>query len=156
MTITAIVLFILLGIVLILIEFLVIPGVTVAGIFGTLLIIGGVFAGYYYHEAPYNHYLLAGSVVALTILFIFAFNSKTWKKFGLRSEIDSKVGQVDEEKIKIGDAGKTISRLAPIGKAMINEEVFEVRSFGHVIDQNNEITVAKIDGNKIYVELISN
>ena len=153
MTITAIVFLILLGILLFLVEFLVIPGITIAGIFGTLLVIGGVFAGYYYHGIPTGHYILSGSLLALIIIFSFAFKTNTWKRFGLESSINSKVGEIDGLKIKAGDEGKTISRLTPMGKAIINDEVFEVRSTGNVIDPNLSIFVKKIEGNKIFVEL---
>lgn len=153
MTVTAILLLIVLGILLLLVEFLVIPGITIAGIFGTLLVIGGVFCGYYYHQTPTGHYIMAGSLGTLIIIFSFAFKTKTWKRFGLQSSIDSKVGGIDEEKVNVGDEGKAISRLTPIGKAIINDEVFEVRTTGDVIDQNSDIIVYKIEGNKIIVKL---
>ena len=156
MTVTAILFLILLGIILLLVEFLVIPGITIAGILGTLLIIGGVFSGYYYHETPTGHYILAGSLGALIIIFSFAFKTNTWKRFGLKSSIDSRVGEIDEEKVKVGDEGKSISRLTPMGKAIINTEVFEVRTTGNVIDPNKDIIVKKIEGNKIIVELKTN
>ena len=156
MTVTAILLLILLGILLLLVEFLVIPGITIAGILGTLLIIGGVVSGYYYHEPPTSHYILAGSLGALIIMFSFAFKTNTWKRFGLQNSIDSRVGEIDTEKIKVGDEGKSLSRLTPMGKAMINDEVFEVRTVGNIIDPNKEIIVKKIDGNKIFVELKTN
>ena len=52
MTVTAILVLIALGVLLFLVEFLVVPGVTVAGIAGTLLVMGGVYLGYYFHGTP--------------------------------------------------------------------------------------------------------
>jgi membrane-bound ClpP family serine protease len=70
----------------------------------------------------------------------------------LNSKIDGKVEAVDEDKIKVGDIGKAIGRLAPMGKAKISGVVVEVQSTGSFIDHNTEIKVLKIHTNKIIVE----
>jgi membrane-bound ClpP family serine protease len=49
--------------------------------------------------------------------------------------------------------GKAVSRLAPIGKALIEDRLYEVRSDGSYIDSNSEIIVTRIEGNKIFVEI---
>jgi membrane-bound ClpP family serine protease len=70
----------------------------------------------------------------------------------LEAEIDSKVN-VPDQNITVGMKGRTISRLAPAGKAIfgnITEEVFSNHDF---IDENQQVVVAKIDGNKIIVKL---
>ena len=55
--------------------------------------------------------------------------------------------------IKIGDHGNSSSRLAPIGKALINEQYVEVHSVEGFVDENQEITVVQIETNKIFVKL---
>jgi membrane-bound ClpP family serine protease len=55
--------------------------------------------------------------------------------------------------IKDGDSGKSVSRLAPSGKAIINNEIVEVHTFGEFIDQEVEITVISVKDNKIFVTL---
>lgn len=152
MTVTAIVLIILLGLLLILIEFLVTPGVTVAGISGTLLIIGGVFCAYYFQSSEIGHMVLGGSIVVILFLFVLVLKTKTWRKMGLDNAIESKVNTIDENKIHVGDVGKTLSRLAPIGKALIGDAVEEVHSHGELIDENIDIEVSKIEDNKIFVK----
>jgi membrane-bound serine protease (ClpP class) len=70
----------------------------------------------------------------------------------LETEIDSKVNVFDN-KITVGMEGKTISRLAPSGKAIfegITEEVFSKNDF---IDENQEVIIVKIEGSKIIVKL---
>ena len=152
MSVIAIILLILLGILLLMVEFLVIPGITFAGIGGFLLIAGGIFCGYYFHEAPTGNYLLAGTGVSIIIIFILALKVKTWKRFGLKSTIDGRVRGIDKELLKPGIMGKTVSRLAPIGKAMIDEKLYEVRSDGSYIDNDVKIIITRIEGNKIFVE----
>ena len=46
MTLTAIILLIVLGIFLFLVEFLLVPGVTIAGIAGFILLVGGIWVAY--------------------------------------------------------------------------------------------------------------
>jgi membrane-bound ClpP family serine protease len=152
MSIFAISLLILLGIILILIELLVIPGISVAGIGGFLLIIGGIILGYYFHGTTVGNYILLSTGVFMILMVVLALKLKTWQKFGLQSTIDSKVGVLFENEIKIGDEGETISRLAPIGKAMINDKLFEVHSDGEYVDVHRKIVVNRISGNKIFVE----
>ena len=55
--------------------------------------------------------------------------------------------------MKIGDTGKTISRLNPMGKALINSILVEVQATEDFIDEEKEITIEKIHQNKIFVKL---
>ena len=153
MTIGAIVLLIILGIVLLLVEFLLIPGVTIAGIGGFLCLISGIVSAYYFKGSTIGNLFLAGTILVSVGTIAFAFKAKTWQKLGLNSEIDGKVVKFDNEKIKVGDTGKTVTRLAPIGKAMINDIICEAKSTGSFIDENKEIEVIKVFKNQIIVKL---
>jgi membrane-bound ClpP family serine protease len=152
MSILVIVLLIILGFLLFLVEFFIIPGISIAGIAAFLLVAVGVFFGYYYYGATVGNYILLGTGLGMIIFFIVLLKLKTWKRVGLKSEIDSSVGKIDTEAIHVGDVGKTVSRLAPIGKALINDVLCEVRSEGGYINANSEIQVIRIEYNKIYVE----
>lgn len=155
MSIGVIIALIVIGICLLLVEFLITPGVTIAGIGGSILIIAGVVAGYYYHAGRVAHFMLLGTLVLITIIFVTAFKTKTWQKMGLSTAIDSHTEDVAEA-FKVGDTGKTISRLAPIGKAMINDAIVEAHSMGGYIDPNTEIIIIKTEKNKLFVEPKSN
>ena len=152
MSVLSIIILIVFGILLLLVEFLIIPGITVAGIAGFLFVCGGIFLGYYYHEPATGNYILIGTVGFMAISFTLALKSKTWQHFGLDATIEGKVGKTVDDVIKAGDIGVTISKLSPIGRAMINNKQTEVRSEGKYIDQNCEIYVSRIEGNRIYVE----
>lgn len=152
MSIFAIILLILLGLVLLLIEFAVIPGVTIAGIGGFLLLGASVYIAF-------TEYGTIPGFITLTVVLILApalvyhfFKSRTGKKMILQKNIEGKIDLIDDTKISVGDTGKTIGRLAPMGKARINGETVEAQSTGSLIDQNTEIRVLKIISNKIIVE----
>ena len=97
--------------------------------------------------------MLLSTVLLSVVVLILALRSKTWKRIMLHTELDGKTNIVEEESVQVGDVGKTISRLAPMGKAFINNQYFEVTSTGGLIDQETEIRVVKIEGKKIFVKL---
>jgi membrane-bound ClpP family serine protease len=152
MSILTIVILIVLGFILFLIEFLIIPGISVAGIGAFILIAIAIFFGYYTHGVTTGNYILLSTGVGMIIFFVFMLKMKTWQRFGLKSEINGRVGTVDKELIHVGDEGKTVSKLAPMGKAMVNNALYEVRSEGSYINANTDIKIIRIEGNKIFVE----
>ena len=154
MTVFAIVLLILLGLLLLLIEFAVIPGVTIAGIGGFLLLAASVYIAFAEFGTGAGFITLTIVLIAAPAMVYYFFKSRTGKKMILNSKIDGKVETVSEEKIHIGDTGKTIGRLAPMGKIKVNGAIAEAQSTGSFIDHNIDIRVLKIQSNKIIVEPI--
>jgi membrane-bound ClpP family serine protease len=100
-----------------------------------------------------GHITLGSTLVVTVLTLYFSFKAGTWKKMALNTTIDSKVDQLEGIVIKDGDSGKSVSRLAPSGKAIINNEIVEVHTFGEFIDQEVEITVISVKDNKIFVTL---
>jgi membrane-bound ClpP family serine protease len=149
----AIALLILLGIILLLIEFLIIPGVTVAGVGGVLLIAGGVFAAYLRYGVMYGNITLATTVLVLIIIFIVALRTRTWKKIALDTKIDSSVENIKKEgRFMVGERGKTVTRLAPIGKAIFNNKIIEAKSISGYINENTEVEIIKIQNTNVIVK----
>jgi len=149
----AIALLILLGILLLLIEFLIIPGVTVAGIGGVLLIGGGVLAAYVRYGVMYGNITLAATVLVLIIIFIVALRTRTWKKIALDTKIDSSVENIKKEgRFMVGERGKTVTRLAPIGKAIFNNKIIEAKSLSGYINENTEVEIIKIQNTNVIVK----
>lgn len=154
MTLLAIVLLIILGLVLLLIEFAVIPGITIAGIGGFLLLAASVYIAFVEMGNIAGFITLAIVLIASPIMIYYFFTSRAGKEMILDSEIDGKIKNFDPEKLKVGDIGKTIGRLAPMGKIKVNGEVVEAQSTGAFIDHQTEIRIIKIKSNQIIVEPI--
>ncbi len=154
MSVTLIIILILLGILLFIIEFLLIPGVGIAGIVGAVLMIGGVILGYTYHGVTIGNIILASTVVLSVITLVLVLKSKTWKKVMLNTKIEGKVNSIEEKggKLNIGDTGISITRLNPIGKVMINGQYYEAQALNMLIDEGTDIVITKIAGKKIIVE----
>jgi len=152
MTISVLIAIVLIGILLVLIELFVIPGISIAGIGGFILIAAGIYFAFHFFDMRVGFIVLSTNLTATIILLYFAFRSKTWKNVGLKSEIDSKFESFNKEDIKIGDIGKTITRLAPGGKVMVNDIICEAKSRIGFIDENTEIEVINIENTKIIVK----
>jgi membrane-bound ClpP family serine protease len=144
---------ILIGLAFLLLEILVIPGTGVAGIVGFIIMGIGVWQAYSYYDAYVGHWVLAGTILGTVGILIYALRAKTWRRMALKSAIKSKVNLIDEDILKAGDPGISISRLAPGGKAKINNEYYEVRSIGEFIDPQQDIVIEKIEDHKIFVKL---
>jgi membrane-bound ClpP family serine protease len=152
MSLFAIVLLIILGVILLWIEFLVIPGITVAGIGGVILIVTSIYLAYSLHGISAGNYILLGSVVFMFISVYFSLKSKTWKRTMLESKLEGRVNTFDLGIVKVGDTGKTITRLGPIGKVEINGVYYEAKSTDIIINSETDITVVKVLNDKLIVK----
>lgn len=154
MTAIAIIVLILLGLLLLLLEFAVVPGVTIAGIGGFLLLAYSVYIAF----AQYG--TLAGIITLLVVLIsapalmFYLIKSRVGRKMILETNIEAKVDTFETDNIHPGDIGLTIGRLAPMGKVRVNGVSMEAQSTGSFIDHNKSVKVLKVYPGKIIVELI--
>ena len=152
MTLTIIIILISLGLVFILLEIFVLPGSAVLGIIGLGLMAAGVWSTYDNFGTEAGHYTLVGVAFFSILSLYYALKSNTWKKLMLNAKIKGKVNTFDKNLIGVGDTGITVSRLAPMGKASINDNYCEVQTIADFIDENTEITVVKVEGNSVFVK----
>lgn len=140
------------GIILFLVELFVIPGISWAGISALICII---YANYY----AFSHLGPAGGFITLLVSgiacigsLIWFMKSKTLDKLALKKDITSKVDRSAAEKIKVGDTGITLTRLAQIGNAEINGNIIEVKSMDGLLNEKTPIVVNRIADGIIFVE----
>ena len=141
---------ILVCIILIFIEILLIPGVGVAGVLGLLSMGGSCF--YAFHEFGLTTGIIVAVVNAVLIigLAIYVLRAKTWKRMSLETNIDSKA--VESAVLSLGDKGKTLTRLAPMGSARFGNYIVEVKALEGMLDPETPVEVVLIEDNKIYVK----
>lgn len=149
---TLIAVLILVGLLFIVLEILVIPGQGLFGVLGLIIMGIGIWQTYGSYGNVAGHIVLASSFAASVVSLVLSLRSKTWKKMMLNTKMEGRANLVDAQKIKVGDVGKSVSRLVPAGKAMFNNEFYEVHTHGDFIDPQKEIEVISIDHNKIIVK----
>ncbi|HBS86372.1 MAG: hypothetical protein A2W91_19350 [Bacteroidetes bacterium GWF2_38_335] len=152
MEVLTVVLLVGLGIILLLLEFFVVPGITIFGFAGFAAVIGGIYFAFDYFGQMGGMYAILGSSLAIGIMLYLAFKAKTWDKAMLKTDISGKVDSIDPNEVKQGDTGKTVSRLAPIGKIIINEKYYEGKSIDSFIDHGVDIEVVKVEMTQIIVK----
>ncbi len=143
---------ILVGLVLIFAEILLIPGVGVAGVLGLLSMGGSCF--YAFHEFGNTAGAIVTAVVAVLIvaLTIWVLRAKTWKRMSLETNIDSKAVSSEASAIAVGDRGKTLTRLAPMGSARFGDYVVEVKALEGMLDPGVDVEVVLIEDNRIIIK----
>lgn len=150
----AIVIFIILGVILTLIEILIIPGSTVAGVGALVMFALGIYFSYSTYGTQVGNYVLAGTVLFLIVAIIIALRKNTWKKFMLNTNVDG-IANTIETDIKVGDVGITVARLNPMGKVLVNNEYYEAKTINEMIDPNIEVKIIKIEGNTLIVKQLN-
>lgn len=153
MNTTLLIICLLLGVILLTLEIVALPG-GVAGVFGVLLIGLGVWQTYALFGTRVGTIVLLCAIALCVLLMVLLMKRKTWSRFSLNEEIDSKVNQL-EPVVKVGARGTTISRLAPTGKALFDGQQVEVHAVNKFIDPDHPIEVVAIEGYRIDVVEIS-
>lgn len=140
---------ILVGIILILVEILLIPGIGIAGILGLTSICGSAYYAFA-HLGPWTGVIVTVvNIALLAVLIFYALRGKTWKRLELDTVIDK---HIKEEEVAVGDRGMAATRLGPIGTARINDKSYEVTSLEGMIDAGTRVEIVHIENNKIYVK----
>lgn len=145
-------LLLILGIILILIETLFIPGTTIFGILGIISIFSSDYLSYVYYGAEFAIiYSIINSIICLVII-IYSLKSNTWDKVSLKKVHQEKVDKNKYENLKIGELGLSTSSLKPYGKGKFNNKTYEVKSSENFIDQGKKIKIIDILQDKILVK----
>lgn len=151
---SVIIILILVGLALLVLEILVVPGTGVAGIIGFAAMAAGIWMAYTRQGAQAGHITLIATLGVNLVGLVLALRSKTWKKAMLSTEINSKVNTIESGILEVGDNGETIGRCAPMGKAVFEDRFYEVSALEEFIDPGTKIEIIKISGNKIFIKQI--
>lgn len=152
----AIVLLVIIGLVLIYVELLFVPGTTVVGVVGFALTCVGIYLTYEKHGNAAGNYVLIGSFVLSVGAIYYSFKSKAWERFSLKDTNKGKFNEGYSLGLEVGMEGVATSDLKPVGNAEFGDKTYEVVSMGSHIDSGSTIKIIKILGNRITVELINN
>lgn len=143
---------VILGIVLLLIEVTILPGITVAGVGSFLVLVYSVYLAFTSYGSLVGFITLAFVLIVSPLLVYYFFKGKAGKSMVLNTVITGVANEIDTERVKIGDIGVTIGRLAPMGKIKVNDEVIEVRSTGAFINPGEKVRIIHIEKSLITVE----
>ena len=141
---------ILVGLVLIFAEILLIPGVGIAGVLGLLSMGGSCFYAFMEIGKTAGIVVTVINAALIVALTVWVLRAKTWKRMSLETNIDSKA--VEGVSLSLGDKGKTVTRLAPMGSARFGNYIIEVKALEGMLDPETPVEVVLIEDNRIYVK----
>ncbi len=147
---------ILLGVALLAAEVFLLPGITIAGIAGGLMLIGSIAYAFYYIGETAGYITIAANLIITVATFLFVIKSNTLNHIALKTDIDSTVDQTEILQLQNGQIGIIISRLNPIGKAEFDSQyIVEVKSItGEFIDEGENVQIVKIEKSSVMVQAI--
>jgi membrane-bound serine protease (ClpP class) len=154
------------GITFLVIELFYIPGFGALGVLGIIFMIAGLilmlvkqplkFPSFEFTAAFYT---LTKAMVITTLLGILGvkYLPKTtfFKNLLLETEEKKDLGFQTKslsEKITVGKIGIAKSILRPSGRAMFEGQIIDVTTQGEFIEKKAQVVVARIEGNKVFVE----
>ncbi len=146
---------ILLGISLLVIEIIFVPGTTVVGVVGFVLLLVGVVLSFRYYGSTVGWTTASGSAVGTAVILYFCFKSDVWSRFASKATINSRVNEGEMNDLLVGTEGIAISALRPIGKAELKGKIYEVKTFGSYLETGKKIRIIEILSNQIVVEQIN-
>jgi membrane-bound ClpP family serine protease len=142
-----------LAIILLVIELLILPGISFAGIGAFVLFVLGISIAFTKLGSQGGGITLLVSLLLVIVTIYFALKPNTWKSVALTSTIDSKALNVEEiSRLKVGDIGIAKSRLAPMGEIEVNGIITEAQSEGEYINPGTEIEIIRTEKTKIIIK----
>jgi membrane-bound ClpP family serine protease len=143
------------GLGLIIVELVFIPGTTVVGLLGLIFTIVGIVISYSHFGNTTGFYILMGTSLTTLVALFFSFRTGAWTRFSLKSSMNSKVNEGMLSTLSVGDEGTTRSALRPMGTAEFGNQQYEVRSLGSFVESGSRIKIVQILSNQIIVEPIN-
>ena len=142
----------LVGVLLILAEIFLIPGITFAAVAGIAATVWGI----YYAFSRMG--LVAGFIALFAVLFvigiscIYLVKSKAMDRIALKTDIDSTITTGETLNVAVGDEGIALSRLNPIGKVQVKNTIMEGKSVDDYIDERTPIVVTCVSPSQLIVK----
>lgn len=147
-----IILLILLGVFFLVVELVLLPGVTV----GTILSLVSYAVAVY---MAFERFGLTGGAVTLAVVVaislvavVLSLRAKTWRRFSLRQKIESSSMETPSDTVSVGQCGIAVSRLSPMGKVNIDGRVYEAKSIDSYIDQRSRVEVTGFENFTVVVK----
>ena len=145
---------IIVGILLLVAELVLLPGISVAGIGAFLSLAVAAVYGFFLYG------ILGGSVVLAAIIIVAAvvisLRANTWQRLSLKSTIDAtSTPTAEQNDIRIGQRGETLTRLAPMGKVRVGDVTVEAKSVDAYIDPRQAIEVIGYDNTAVVVRRVA-
>ncbi len=148
-------LLVLLGLLFLIAELVLLPGVSVGALLALVCDGSAIYLAFTQLGTTAGLVVLAIVLVLSLVAVIFSLRAKTWQRFSLNQKIESSSMPVPADDLRIGARGKSISRLAPMGKVEIAGRIYEAKSTDVLIDPKQEIEVVGFENFNVIVKKVN-
>ena len=158
MTMFYIILLIVLGLLFLVAELVLLPGVSIGAILALVCYGSSIYLAFR------DYGTVAGVVVILAILLlslvatIISLRAKTWQRFSAQTEGRLAAEQCcldpDAQELQVGDRGMTLSRLSPMGTVEVGGKVYEAKSLTAYVDPRREVEVVGFENFSVIVKTV--
>ncbi len=147
-----------LGILLVFVEILILPGFGAAGVPGIILFCVGI--GMIVKESGMKTALIYASVALIFVIPIAIFSLSIIRESPLGKTFILNTAQKSEEGFQaapqeltalIGKSGKAVTPLRPAGVALINGQRVDIVTQGEFVEPETEIEVIQVEGSRVVV-----
>ncbi|WP_300722478.1 NfeD family protein [uncultured Alistipes sp.] len=148
-----IVLLIVLGLLFLVAELVLLPGVSVGALLALVCDGFAIWLGFRDFGTAGGAVVIVAVLVLSLVVTVVSLRAKTWQRFSLRQEIRSSSTPVlPSEELHAGDRGKTLSRLSPMGKVEIGGRIYEAKSLDAYVDPRREVEVVGFENFSVIVK----
>ena len=153
MTMFYIVLLIVFGLLFLVAELVLLPGVSIGAVLSLVCYGSSIYLAYR------DYGPVTGTLVVLVILVlslvatVISLRAKTWQRFSLKQKISSSsMPATPEQELNVGDRGTTLSRLSPMGKIEVGGKIYEAKSLDAYVDPRREVEVVGFENFSVIVK----
>ena len=146
------VLLVLLGLLFLLVELVLLPGVSVGALLTLVCYGSALYLAFTNFGTTVGLIVLAVILMLSIVAIIFSLRAKTWRRLSLNEEVASSSMPSPEQSLKIGDTGRALSRLAPMGKVEFAGQIFEAKSLDSYIDARSIVEVVGFENFNVIVK----
>ena len=152
-----IVLLVVLGLLFLLAEILLLPGLSVGALLALICYGSATWMAFAWYGTTAGGVTVAAILAASGVMTVWALRAKTWQRFSLNHKIES-AGNTDPQNddVKRGDRGVAVSRLSPMGTVEIAGRRYEAKSAEAYIDQRSEVEVVGFENANVIVRRVTN
>lgn len=139
------------GIILVLVEVLFIPGTTLVGVLGVIVTAVGVYYGFTAFDYDLALTILVFAVIANLLVIIYGFRSGVWNRFSLKDKITSRSFDNRLLGLEIGQKGKTVSDCRPYGEVEFGDKIYEAKSERGYLSRGTDVYIERLENNRIII-----
>lgn len=147
-------LLLLLGLLFLVVELLLLPGVSIGALLALLCDGSAVYLAFDRFGTTTGVVVLVVCLLLSLLATVVSLRAKTWQRFSLEQQIRSSSTPDPSETLRTGARGIARSRLAPMGQVEIDGRLYEAKSTGSYLDPQTEVEVVGFENFSVIVKRV--